>query len=279
MKDGVWDDGLRQNPNRKMSGTFVTSCEDFNAFENGDPNKPVPCSSVAAERIDLQGNVETDLTIYVNDYSCRPNASDVLAKILLYSTIEYGTMSNIPQNRGGKLITYTPKYGTYTFNYQGPYGEIIAELNQFCPCGTKAPGKWTSDVTRNLTVGDCNTTGAVDPNHKRAGPSDLCNLVVGYPMYQTYKWIDGNHYIQSEGAFDQLEGWAMPLNKTIVNTMLSESGTTNPDYCNYAQWPACEQGVQRSANVCDTCTSVLECETCIFYEFPSDLGKTFEWND
>ena len=34
-----------------MSGTFVTSCEDFNAFENGDPNKPVPCSSVAAERI------------------------------------------------------------------------------------------------------------------------------------------------------------------------------------------------------------------------------------
>ena len=68
-------------------------------------------------------------------------------------------MSNVPQNRGGKLVTYTPVEGNYTFNYQGPYGEIIQELNYFCPCnGTTDPKDkkmWQSDVTRTITPSDC----------------------------------------------------------------------------------------------------------------------------
>lgn len=265
-------------PNKKMHGTFVTSCEDFVAYENGMKSQPVPCSSLAAERIEDDGTVVTDLTIYVKDNLCRPNASDVLAKIVLYSTITYGGMSNSPQNRGGKLITYTPTHGQYTFNYQGPYGEIIEELNKFCPCHNATDhAQWQTDHTRNLTVADC-AGGPGDPNAGRPGPSDLCNLVVGHPMYQTFKWIDYNHYIQSEGAFNQAEGWAMPMNRSIVNTLLDESGDTNPATCNYLQWPSCEKGVTDIATVCDTCSTLLECEACIYYEFPSDIGKTYEWN-
>jgi hypothetical protein len=45
--------------------------------------------------------------------------AQVLAKMVLYSTVVYGAMSSIPANKNGKLISYEAMKGDFVFNYQG----------------------------------------------------------------------------------------------------------------------------------------------------------------
>jgi len=265
---------------KKLIGTFITPCEPFNCLVNGNPHRTIPCSSTSAERIESDNTVTTDITIYVENYNCQPNASEVLAKVILTSNIIYRTPSTAKGNEGGQLVIYNATTGNFTFNYQKEDGDLIGELNQNCPCQmghnpqSNQNTHWQSGVTRELKPTDCGN-GKPLPVHSM---SELCNLVVGNPFYQTYKWVDGLHYIQSEGSFNQNEGWNMPLNMSYVVALLPESASKTPQDCDYIRWPKCQEGIQNSKGVCDSCFG-LECELCIFRELPSALGKEYEWNE
>ena len=45
------------------------------------------------------------------------------------------------------------------------------------------------------------------------------------------------------------------------------------------RWPKCQQGVQDAATICDSCTSQLECEQCVFRELPPIMGREYEWTE
>lgn len=259
-------------PMHKMVGTFITACNPFHCFVDGDSRKPIPCSSVSAERMESDNSVVTDVTIYVGDYNCAPNTTDVLAKMVLYSTVVYGAMSSIPANKNGKLISYEAMKGDFVFNYQGQDHGIglIGEINKECPCN----GTWHSGDLRTVYPSECAN------KHPALGNfGDFCNLIVGETFYQTIRWDDYTTYAQSAGSYDKLEGWADPIADDYINALLPESGSTNWEDCTYTTWPTCEGGVLESINRCDTCSTVLECEQCIWQELPEPNAhsKQLEW--
>merc|ERR1719181_92965 len=260
-------------PQKKMVGTFITPCENFNCLVEDSPYLTVPCSSAAAERIESDNTVVTDLTFYVRDYGCRPNNTDILAKIVIYSDVEYGASSPVPGNEGGKQITYTPSKTSLLFQYQPDDIGMIKELNDFCPCG----GNWTAGVQRMIHPHQCSASNEQKINRTFSG--DLCHFAFGDPMYQTILWVDYTHYIQSFGSFDKLEGWSEHMDHRLVNTLLPESGSTNPNDCGLEAYSKCKGAVTNGINTCDSCNTTLECEQCLWYFMPSQLGKTNEWNE
>ena len=64
----------------------------------------------------------------------------------------------------------------------------------------------------------------------------------------------------------------------LVNALLPESGSTNANDCGYDVYPECKAPIENVMNVCDTCSSLLECERCIWYFLPSALNKESEWD-
>ena len=49
--------------------------------------------------------------------------------------------------------------------------------------------------------------------------------------------------IQSFGSFDRNEGWSEHMDHTLVNALLPESGSTNPDDCGYEEYGKCKGAV------------------------------------
>jgi len=260
---------------RKLLGTFVTPCENFDCLVEDSPYVTVPCSSASAERMESDGTVVTDLTFYVRDYGCKPNTTDLLAKIIIYSDIEYGSFSKVPGNRGGKLITYRPSSTDLSFYHQPEDVGLIKELNDECPCSGNGTAQWHVDQVRHVTPDMC--TGNNKHVINRTFSGDLCNFAVGAPMYQTIEWIDYEHYIQSFGSFDKNEGWSEHMDHTLVNALLPESGSTNPDDCGYEEYGKCKGAVTQGIDTCNSCNTTLECEQCLYYFMPTSLGKTSEW--
>lgn len=196
----------------------------------------------------------------------------ILAKMVLYTTVEYGAMSTLPVNKNGKLISYKAVKGDFTFNFQGQDHGIglVGDLNKECPCN----GTWHSGINRTVYPAECSN------KHPKMGVfGDFCNLIVGETFYQTIRWLDYSLYSQSAGSFNQVEGWADPIVDDYVNALLPESGSTNWEDYNYNTWPACQGGVYASINRCQGCSSVLECEQCIWQELPEPdpHSKEIEW--
>lgn len=262
-------------PYQSIFGTYVTPCEDFDCIVEGTDGKPfgyIKCSSVAVERIDMANKVETDLTVYVNDYGCIPNKTEVLTKMVIRSNISYHGVSNLPTNKRGQKIEYAPTSVTATFNFQSEEFGLIAEMNKECPCS----GQWHANTQRTIRPGECTKYDPYRANTTESG--DLCNFVAGESMFQTIKWINYTDYVQSTGAFDKIQGWSESLDSSLVNSQLPASGATDPSDCTYDVWPACKVPVQEAAARCDSCVG-LECERCIWYFFNAKVGRDKEWGE
>lgn len=266
---------LKDQPWHMLTGTFVSPCIpldlEFDAYhvQKG--------SMIHTAEYGTNGQVQNDVTIYVQDYECKPNASETLAKFEYTSKVTYSGTSRAPSNRGGTLVEYEIQQGTYQFNFpksiDNPSQQFFADLNDECSCGHN----WTPNSKRTINPKqDCHERDHVKESNNTG---DLCNFVVGNTQYLTLKWLDGNHVVSSLEEWDSREGWTAPFNMTYVWSYLPITGNTNPEICDYILWPKCQQGVTDAANICDTCTSQLECEQCVFRELPPDMGREYEWTE
>eukprot|EP00039_Didymoeca_costata_P000152 m.44338 g.44338 ORF g.44338 m.44338 type:complete len:352 (-) comp10083_c0_seq3:52-1107(-) len=254
---------------QRIVGTFVTACESYDCLVV-NTGGTIPCSALGVERIDSGQNVLTDVTFYVRDYNCRPNSTDVLAKIVLHSHIEFaGNNNKFP---GAFNIYYEPRTSSFSFNYQSNTAGLIPGLNQYCPC----KGRWASGVNRTINPGDCNASMVT----RDSDVYELCSLVVGKTVYITAQWVGGTFqaYYQNEGAFTSVEGWQQPLNRSLINYRLPESGVTNRTYCNFNNYDQCIPPIKVAAKACTSCFG-LECEACIWQEYPASLNKEEEYSN
>jgi len=268
-------DGAAPVPFHQIFGTYVTPCEDFDCIvegENGQPFGYIKCSSVAVERINMDSTVVTDLTVYVNDYGCVPNTTEVLSKMVIKSNISYHGNSKQPDNARGQLIQYAPTSVTATFNFQSEEYGLLAEMNKECPCS----GQWHTNAARTIRPGQCTK---YIPHEDRTQGGDMCNFVAGNSMYQTIKWVNYTDYVQSTGSFDKTTGWGEVLDNTLVNSLLPAAGSMDPEDCGYVEWaPVCQIPVEHAMNACSTCTG-LECERCIWFFFNEKVGRDREWTE
>jgi hypothetical protein len=278
-------EGLTQpNPGRKgLVGLFVSSCKDFNCAE-GSNSPVVPCSSLLVTHyMPGRGKVQGytwDITFYLNDYTCTPKNSDVLAKLSITGDVTYSGMSNLPANSGGTLVTYQPQNGTFLFNFVNKATNWVANLNKNCPCdGGWIPARGQNVIRRKIASlpKSCANT---QPDRGALSLGDLCNWISGRPWFTTYKWLDGNHLVQAAGRVDnQKGGWAVPFNKTDdVESLLPHTGEYNSKNCTYLVWPQCKTAVTTAATMCQSCTNPMECSGCIYEELPASLGKEHEWD-
>lgn len=249
-----------------LTGTFMTSCEQFDCLVIDQPGNTIPCSAIAVERTESDKLVLTDLTIYVNDYNCRPNNTETLAKLEIKSQLNYHGPSRT--NPGATKIEYATIGGNYTFNFQGDKG-VIPLLNKECPCN----GTWSSGVQRQIVASDCKAT-----VNQSSEVYDLCNYVVGSHVFMSYRFDSSQiKYYQSEGAFNEREGYAQQIQEKYVNVRLPETGVVDPNDCEYDILPKCDPAIEIASNACRGCVG-LECEGCIYREYPVSLNQREEYS-
>lgn len=244
----------------KLKGTFVAACELSSWF----PGVLINITAATTTQYNDDGTFESDHTEYEGN-SCFPGQGKLFAKINIRGIVRYhGANRIIPDATLTEWIHNSSLWYFPTIAGDTSISNVVARLNQECPCG----GTWATGVWRNVTGGQC---GPVRPTTYY-----LCQLMAGKTGYGNYRWLSDapRTYIASPLIFDPVIGYGTaPISSPRVQ--IPESGATDPTDCTYLQWAQCGTGVTLAGQNCNGCVS-LDCTGCLYRDIN---GSTALFNE